>query len=311
MRKLCQTSRQGVKGSIRRFGQTSLVVKDGAGSNRGARRRAVDRPCGGDPALLRRPPLLARDQRDRADDRALDQHDAPVAGVDDEQPAARPVAPTGATGRPAARAGWAARGGALDAAGCGATVHGRLARRGRRDRRPARVPRDRRARGRRPGGEPPGARRHYTDIGVPIQLVHGAPGKAILSTPPWARQVRALGQEITAITDRTVTDPVALAAELAGGAAARLGRLRLERTPGIRALPRRSSTTRQGGRVAGPLGAHRADGRRARGRARSPGPGRRLGGLRGARRHPRRRRPSGSPLPARGADDSEETRPMT
>ena len=79
-------------------------------------------------------------------------------------------------------------------------------------------------------------RRHYTDIGVPIQLVHGAPGKAILSTLPWARQVRALGQEITAITDRTVTDPAVLAAELAVARQRGWAGSDAERTPGIRAL---------------------------------------------------------------------------
>lgn len=79
-------------------------------------------------------------------------------------------------------------------------------------------------------------RRHYTDIGVPILLVHGAPGKAILCTLPWARQARALEQKIEAVTDRTVTDPDVLAGEL------ELARQRgwagsdSERTPGIRAL---------------------------------------------------------------------------
>ena len=79
-------------------------------------------------------------------------------------------------------------------------------------------------------------RRHYTDIGVPIQLVHGAPGKAILSTLPWSRQVRALEQEITAVTDRTVTDPVELAAELALARERGWAFSDAERTPGIRAL---------------------------------------------------------------------------
>jgi IclR family transcriptional regulator, acetate operon repressor len=43
-------------------------------------------------------------------------------------------------------------------------------------------------------------RRHYTDIGVPIALTHGAPGKAILCTLPWSRQEAALARGIEPVT---------------------------------------------------------------------------------------------------------------
>jgi IclR family acetate operon transcriptional repressor len=79
-------------------------------------------------------------------------------------------------------------------------------------------------------------RRHYTDIGVPIALTHGAPGKAMLSTLPWARQKAALSRGIEAITDRTVTDPTALAAELATARERGWAGSDAERTPGIRAV---------------------------------------------------------------------------
>ena len=79
-------------------------------------------------------------------------------------------------------------------------------------------------------------RRHYTDIGVPIALTHGAPGKAMLSTLPWSRQKAALSRGIEAVTDRTVTDPTALAAELAAARQRGWAGSDAERTPGIRAV---------------------------------------------------------------------------
>lgn len=79
-------------------------------------------------------------------------------------------------------------------------------------------------------------RRHYTDIGVPIALVHGAPGKSILSTMTWAAQVAALERGIEQVTERTVTDPVALAAELAEARRRGWAGSDSERTPGIRAV---------------------------------------------------------------------------
>lgn len=79
-------------------------------------------------------------------------------------------------------------------------------------------------------------RRHYTDIGAPIALTHGAPGKAMLCTLPWSRQQAALARGIEPVTDKTVTDPVALAAELATARARGWAGSDAERTPGIRAV---------------------------------------------------------------------------
>lgn len=79
-------------------------------------------------------------------------------------------------------------------------------------------------------------RRHYTDIGVPIPLTHGAPGKVILCNLPWSRQQAALAQPIEPATARTVTDPVALAAELATTRERGWAGSDAERTPGIRAV---------------------------------------------------------------------------
>jgi IclR family acetate operon transcriptional repressor len=79
-------------------------------------------------------------------------------------------------------------------------------------------------------------RRHYTDIGVPIPLPNGAPGKAILSRLPWARQRAVLSRGIEAVTDRTVTDPLALSRELDEARARGWAGSDAERTPGIRAV---------------------------------------------------------------------------
>lgn len=79
-------------------------------------------------------------------------------------------------------------------------------------------------------------RRHYTDIGVPIPISHGAPGKAILSTLPWARQARVLTTPIEPVTDRTVTDPARLSEELALIRRRGWAGSDSERTPGIRAV---------------------------------------------------------------------------
>ncbi|MBC2931980.1 IclR family transcriptional regulator [Nocardioides sp. zg-1228] len=79
-------------------------------------------------------------------------------------------------------------------------------------------------------------RRHYTDLGVPIALTHGAPGKAMLCMLPWARQQAALARGIEPVTDKTVTDPVELAAELAVARGRGWAGSDAERTPGIRAV---------------------------------------------------------------------------
>ena len=79
-------------------------------------------------------------------------------------------------------------------------------------------------------------RRHYTDVGVPIALPHGAPGKAILSVLPWQTQERWLSRPITPVTERTVTDPAALRRELATARERGWAGSNAERTPGIRAV---------------------------------------------------------------------------
>jgi IclR family transcriptional regulator, acetate operon repressor len=57
-------------------------------------------------------------------------------------------------------------------------------------------------------------RRTYTDIGVPIELPLGAPGKAILAMLPAERQDWWLGRPITPVAPGTVTDPERLRAQL-------------------------------------------------------------------------------------------------
>ena len=79
-------------------------------------------------------------------------------------------------------------------------------------------------------------RRTYTDLGMPIPLPHGAPGKAILSVLPQAAQEEWLQRRIDAVTERTVTDPLLLRQQLASARAAGWSQSRSERTPGIRAV---------------------------------------------------------------------------
>lgn len=78
-------------------------------------------------------------------------------------------------------------------------------------------------------------RRTYTDIGVPIALALGAPGKAILSVLPLEQQERYLSRPIQAVTPATVTDPEALRAELALTRTRGWAGSNAERTSGIRA----------------------------------------------------------------------------
>lgn len=79
-------------------------------------------------------------------------------------------------------------------------------------------------------------RRTYTEIGVPIKLPHGAPGKAILSMLPVAQQDFWLGQTIESVTRTTITDPQLLRAELADARRRGWAGSKSERTPGIRAV---------------------------------------------------------------------------
>lgn len=79
-------------------------------------------------------------------------------------------------------------------------------------------------------------RRTYTEIGVPIKLPHGAPGKAILSMLPVAQQDFWLGQTIESVTRTTITNPQLLRAELADARRRGWAGSKSERTPGIRAV---------------------------------------------------------------------------
>ncbi len=95
-------------------------------------------------------------------------------------------------------------------------------------------------------------RRTYTDIGVPIPLPHGAPGKAILSVLPLPAQEEWLQRGIDAVTERTVTDPEQLRHQLAQARAQGWSRSRSERTPGISAVA--APLFGQSGTVIGALG---------------------------------------------------------
>jgi IclR family transcriptional regulator, acetate operon repressor len=79
-------------------------------------------------------------------------------------------------------------------------------------------------------------RRTYKDIGVPIRLPYGAPGKAITSALPVAQQDVLLGRTIEALTPHTVTDPDEVRRQLAEIRRRGWADSKGERTPGIRAV---------------------------------------------------------------------------
>jgi IclR family transcriptional regulator, acetate operon repressor len=79
-------------------------------------------------------------------------------------------------------------------------------------------------------------RRTYTDIGVPIDLTLGAPGKAILAMLPRQRQEWWLAQPVPAIAPGTVTDPDRLRAHLVQIRARGWSESHTERVRGIRAV---------------------------------------------------------------------------
>ncbi|GAA2080281.1 IclR family transcriptional regulator [Actinomadura alba] len=79
-------------------------------------------------------------------------------------------------------------------------------------------------------------RRTYTEIGEPIPLPYGAPGKALLAFVPDAVRERALATPIQQITPATITDADALRAQLEQVRASGYAMSFSERTPGIRTV---------------------------------------------------------------------------
>lgn len=79
-------------------------------------------------------------------------------------------------------------------------------------------------------------RRTYTEIGVPLPIAHGAPGKAMLAFLPAERREWELSQPIDAATPRTIADPAALREQLTAIRERGWAYSDAERTPGIRAV---------------------------------------------------------------------------
>jgi IclR family acetate operon transcriptional repressor len=79
-------------------------------------------------------------------------------------------------------------------------------------------------------------RRTYTDIGVPIRLVYGGPGKAILSVLPVDERKRHLAKPIEPITTTTTVDPTEIEGELEATRIRGYAESRAQRTVGIYAV---------------------------------------------------------------------------
>jgi IclR family acetate operon transcriptional repressor len=79
-------------------------------------------------------------------------------------------------------------------------------------------------------------RRTYPEIGVPLPLPQGAPGKALLAFLPWTKQVEVLSGQLEQITPQSITDPATLADQLARARARGFATSMSERTPGIRTV---------------------------------------------------------------------------
>jgi IclR family transcriptional regulator, acetate operon repressor len=77
-------------------------------------------------------------------------------------------------------------------------------------------------------------RRTYTEFGVPIPLVYGAPGKIMLALLDEPRREAILGRPIEAVTETTITDADVLRRELRRDRERRFAFSLSERTPGIR-----------------------------------------------------------------------------
>lgn len=79
-------------------------------------------------------------------------------------------------------------------------------------------------------------RRTYTDIGVPIRLAYGGPGKAILCALPAEERARHLAEPIEPITDTTTVDPAGIERELGEARARGYAESHGQRTVGICAV---------------------------------------------------------------------------
>ena len=79
-------------------------------------------------------------------------------------------------------------------------------------------------------------RRTYTELGMPIPLPYGAPGKVLCSWLPPARCDAILEHEIPALTPTTVTDPEELRSQFAEIRRRGFAMSLAERTPGIRSV---------------------------------------------------------------------------
>jgi IclR family transcriptional regulator, acetate operon repressor len=79
-------------------------------------------------------------------------------------------------------------------------------------------------------------RRTYTDIGVPIRLAYGGPGKAILCVLPVDERARHLAKPIEPITTSTLVDPAEIDRELETARIRGYAASRGQRTVGIYAV---------------------------------------------------------------------------
>jgi IclR family transcriptional regulator, acetate operon repressor len=79
-------------------------------------------------------------------------------------------------------------------------------------------------------------RRTYTELGVPIPLPYGAPGKVLCAWLPRGRREAVLDQELAQLTPTTVVDTGELRTQLAETVRRGFAMSIAERTPGIRSV---------------------------------------------------------------------------
>jgi IclR family transcriptional regulator, acetate operon repressor len=76
-------------------------------------------------------------------------------------------------------------------------------------------------------------RRTYTELGIPIPLPYGAPGKVVTAFLPETRREAVLGRPMKQVTPTTVLDPEALSREMHDARHTGYALSFAERTPGI------------------------------------------------------------------------------